>query len=118
MTDMEKDLEMQEGRGRLGPFAIGLCCGAVVGAAIALLYAPKPGVEMRRELADQTERLRQRANVQAERLRRRANELYTDASETFNQMVSRGREAIEVGRDAYRKTRPHNGPAHDMPPMS
>ncbi len=108
-------VDMDENTGGLGTFAIGLCCGAIVGAALALMYAPKSGVQMRQDITDRTERLRRRANEQADWMRRRANDLYSGASETFNQVVERGRGAIEVGREAYRKARPHDGPAHDMP---
>ena len=117
MSNMDMT-DMPSGKGSLGSFAAGLCCGAAIGAVLALIYAPKPGAQMRRDLADQTERLRHRANEQADRFRRRASEIYSGASGTVNEMVERGRGALEVGREAYRKTRPHNGPAHDMPPMA
>ncbi len=122
MKNMEmKNMDMTDmpsGKGSLGSFAAGLCCGAVIGAALALIYAPKPGAEMRRDLAEQSDRLRRRANEQADRFRRRASEIYSGASETVSEMVQRGRGALEVGREAYRETRPDNGPAHDMPPMA
>jgi gas vesicle protein len=34
----------------LAPFVIGVLTGGLVGAAFALLYAPKPGADMRRDL--------------------------------------------------------------------
>jgi gas vesicle protein len=34
----------------LAPFLIGVVTGGLVGAAFALLYAPKPGTDMRRDL--------------------------------------------------------------------
>ena len=110
--------DMPSGKGSLRSVATGLCCGAVIGAALALIYAPKPGADVRRDLAERSDRRRRRASEQADRFRRRASEIYSGASETVNEMVQRGRGALEVGREAYWKTRPHNGPAHDMPPMA
>jgi len=97
-----------------GTFMIGIICGACVGAAIGMMFAPKPGAEMRRQLADQGEWLRQQAAEQAEWLRQRAGDLYGGASQTVNDMMARGREAYSVGRDAFNKARPHNGHAGDM----
>ena len=66
----------------------------LAGAAVGVLFAPKSGQETRRQLAEQTERLRQTATEQADWLRQRANE------------------AIQVGKEAYNKTRP-NGTASE-----
>jgi gas vesicle protein len=99
-------------------FVIGLCCGAAIGAALALLYAPKRGVEMRQTLADRTQRLRRAAGDSASRVREQASHLYSGAAGTVNTIVERGRDALEVGKEAFRKTRPHDGPAGDMGPMA
>jgi gas vesicle protein len=85
--------EMSTGSGA-GTFVIGALCGVAVGAAIGMLFAPKSGRETRQQLAEQTERLRRTATEQADWLRQRASE------------------AIQVGKDAYNKTRP-NGNASE-----
>ena len=41
-----------------GLFLLGLMLGGAIGAAIGLLYAPHPGAESRRDLADWAEGLR------------------------------------------------------------
>ena len=97
-----------------GTFMMGILCGAAVGAAVGMLFAPKPGAEMRAQLADQTDWLRRQAAEQTEWLRRRAAEMYSGASETMNTMMARGREAYDVGREAFDRARPHNGHAGDM----
>jgi gas vesicle protein len=85
--------EMSAGSGA-NTFVIGALCGVAVGAAIGMLFAPKSGRETRQQLAEQTERLRRTASEQADWLRQRASE------------------AIQVGKEAYNKTRP-NGSASE-----
>jgi len=91
-ADMEDTRFTEGGRGG-GGFLIGLLCGAAVGATVGLLFAPKPGSELRRDLADG-----------AGRLRRRAEEAYGDAAEVIEDGVSRaqrfGEDVISRGRKA------------------
>jgi gas vesicle protein len=68
-------------------FVMGLLCGAALGAAIGLLFAPKPGSELRNQLADTTERFR-----------RKAGEAYNQASDTVEDLVEKGRTAVRRGR--------------------
>jgi len=100
----------QESGGGAGSFVFGMLCGAAIGAAVGLMFAPRAGVETRAQLANQTERLRRTAAEQGERLRQRAGDMYGTASETINDVVARGREALDVGREAFQKARP-NGSA-------
>ncbi len=37
-------------------FLAGLCAGAIVGTGVALLFAPRPGSELREQLADSASR--------------------------------------------------------------
>ena len=80
------------------------CLGLGIGAAVALLLAPKPGEEMREEL-------RARAGEGGEYLRQRGGELRHRAEG----ILERGRGvvdeqrghltvALEAGRQAYRET--------------
>jgi len=89
-------------------FIFGMLCGAAIGAAIGLMFAPRAGAETRAQLADQTERLRRNAMEQADRLRQRTGDMYGTASEAINDMVSRGREAVDVGREAFQRSRPND----------
>jgi hypothetical protein len=67
-----------------GSFLMGLLAGTVLGAGLGMLFAPKPGVELRSQLTEQTGRLRSTAN-----------DAYSQASEKVHQMVDRGREAYD-----------------------
>jgi gas vesicle protein len=77
-----------------GAFLIGFFAGAALGATLGLMLAPKPGSEFRKQLSDTTERWRQRAG-----------ETYEHASETVNDLMSKGREAAERGRQAFQSAR-------------
>src|SRR4029453_10333488 len=73
-----------------GGFLIGLLCGTALGAAIGLMFAPKAGTELRQRLYDSTEDIR-----------RKAYETYDQASEQVNTMVSKGRQDVHRGREAF-----------------
>jgi gas vesicle protein len=77
-----------------GGFLIGLLCGTALGAAIGMLFAPKAGSEVRQRLYDSTGDIR-----------RRATETYDQASEQVNNMVSKGRQAVDRGREAFETAR-------------
>ena len=70
-----------------GGFLIGLLCGTALGAAIGLMFAPKAGSEFRQRLYDSTGDIR-----------RKAYETYDQASEQVNNVVTKGRQAVERGR--------------------
>jgi gas vesicle protein len=97
----------QDSGSGIGTFMVGMLCGAAIGAAMGLMFAPKAGAEMRQQLADGTDRLRRRASEQADRLRQRATDAYSGAAQTINDVVARGREALDVGREAFQKARPN-----------
>ena len=73
LTDMNKDdilgaLGLQSKQsatswalGTLGLFGVGI----LVGAGMALLLAPKPGVDLRREIGDRIKQVREKTNAQS-----------------------------------------------------
>ena len=73
-----------------GGFLIGLLCGTALGAAIGLMFAPKAGSEFRQRLYESTGDIR-----------RKAYETYDQASEQVNNMVTKGRQAVDRGREAF-----------------
>ena len=64
-----------------GAFLTGVFAGAVVGAGLALWFAPKAGVEMQKDLTDS------------------AREIGKRVSKTVNEMSDRGREAFDRARE-------------------
>jgi gas vesicle protein len=77
-----------------GGFLIGLLCGTALGAAIGLMFAPRAGSEIRQTLYESTGDIR-----------RRAQDVYGQASEQVNNIVSKGRQAVDRGRDAFDNAR-------------
>ena len=70
-----------------GSFLMGLLAGTVLGAGLGMLFAPKPGNELRNQLGEQ-----------AGRLKTTANDTYQQATEKVSQIVERGREAYDRAR--------------------
>lgn len=69
-----KERERQEERRRWSVFFLGLVMGALAGAAIALLTAPKRGSEMRRELGARADEVRRELSVRADEIAAKARE--------------------------------------------
>jgi len=69
-------------------FIVGLTCGAIAGAAIALLYAPREGVETRRHL-----------RRSADRLSKRAQRLYRGASDAAADLAEGGADLLGQVKD-------------------
>ncbi len=70
-----------------GSFLMGLLAGTVLGAGLGMLFAPKPGAELRTKLTEQ-----------AGKLRTTAADGYQQATGKVTQMVDRGREAYDRAR--------------------
>jgi hypothetical protein len=79
-----------------GSFLMGLLAGTVLGAGLGMLFAPKAGSEVRRQLSEQANRLRSTATETYSQ----ASEKISQASDKVSQMVDRGREAYDRARGA------------------
>ena len=76
----------EEGTG--ASFALGLFAGAVIGAGVALLFAPKTGTETREILGEQYRGLANRVNEATETLRQQARERGQQISSQLSDRVS------------------------------
>lgn len=94
-------------RRRRSPLSGGLMLGALVGAAVGLLFAPKPGAETRRQLAARADDLRQRAEPALEKASgalREAAEASSPALQTAGRTLRSGAEqARERSRPAVER---------------
>lgn len=83
---------MGQDEGAGGAVLMAFVCGAITGAALALLWAPTSGEEARRILADKAR----------------------ESGEKGREFIDRQKEhlnaAVEKGREAYRQARSADGP--------
>ncbi|HEX7048616.1 MAG TPA: YtxH domain-containing protein [Longimicrobiales bacterium] len=92
---------VERGSGGLSSFFL----GALIGAGLALLYAPRPGEETRRQLRDRAQRLRETAEETTRQLREAVTGTLDDLREQVTDRVDTARRAVDVGRTAARRTR-------------
>ncbi len=86
-TSMAYEYDRFEREDGGGSFLMGLLAGTVLGAGLGMLFAPKPGAELRTKLSEQ-----------AGKLRTTATDGYQQATGKVTQMVDRGREAYDRAR--------------------
>ena len=76
--------------------ALGLITvGAIIGAGVALLLAPKTGEETREMLREKGAELARRAQERGEEVARRAQETMGEAGQRAQEYLGRGREMVE-----------------------
>lgn len=81
-------------------FLAGLGLGALVGAATALLLAPKPGVETRQDLAGAADDFRNKANKVVHDLSESSEELVKKSKELLESTKEKVQAAIDASKDA------------------
>lgn len=82
-------------------FIVGLGIGALVG----ILFAPKAGEEMRRDLTRKAEEGRDYAQRKARELRERAEDLIERSKEIMNREKNSLAAAVEAGKETYQRER-------------
>jgi gas vesicle protein len=91
--------DRNDAAGYLGWFFL----GGVIGAAAALLMAPKTGRETRELLAERGNEVAKRAQAMANDAQGRAGEWFDKSRELFEEQTQRLMTAFEAGRDAMRE---------------
>jgi gas vesicle protein len=91
--------ERHDAAGYLGWFLL----GGVLGAAAALLLAPKSGRETRELLAEHSGDVARRAQALATEAQDRAGEWIDKSRELFEEQTQRLMRAFEEGKDAMRE---------------
>jgi len=95
-----------------GMFLAGVLTGAAIGAAVALLFAPQSGEEMRHEIADAGMHLKDRVSSSYSSVADRTSSTVEEARSALGEWVSHTRqalddtrqrldEAVDAGRTAY-----------------
>jgi gas vesicle protein len=90
--------DRSDAAGYLGWFFL----GGVLGAAAALLMAPKTGRETREILAERGNEVAKRAQAMATDAQGRAGEWFDKSRELFEEQTQRLMTAFEAGKDAMR----------------
>jgi gas vesicle protein len=91
--------DRNDAAGYLGWFFL----GGVLGAAAALLMAPKTGRETRELLAERSNEVAKRAQAMANDAQGRAGEWFDKSRELFEEQTQRLMTAFEAGKDAMRE---------------
>ena len=86
----------------LGTVLIAFAAGALIGAGIALLYAPQSGEETRRLIAEK-----------AEDLKKQAMEKYEHSKEVLREKKEQLSAAYESGKEGYREAKGRTGKEHE-----
>ena len=85
----DKAFEDREGG---GGFVLGLLAGTVIGAGLGILFAPRAGSELRSQLSEQ-----------ADNIKNQASEGYRRASESAGQWAEKGRDVYNRASEAVAK---------------
>lgn len=97
----EDEVTVIEKHGGVGAFL----WGALIGAGAMLLYAPRSGVETRRELNDSLRRLRDTADAALSDLQESVNDTVREVRSNVESQVGATRSALDASRDAARGAR-------------
>ena len=91
----------RDGGSQVGSFVI----GALVGAGLALLFAPKSGVETQEELKEHARRLHGTAEERMREAQKQLEERLEVAREGVQERVESVKSALDAGREAAREAR-------------
>jgi len=81
-------------------FLAGLGIGALIGAATALMLAPKSGAETRQDLVNASDELKTKANKVVQELTESSEELVKKSKELIETTKEKVQTAIESGKQA------------------
>lgn len=93
---------------------VGFFTGGIVGAVIALLYAPKSGKELRDDIKRKSTELVDEAEEYLETAKKKANDLINEGKEKSNQLISDAKvKAQSLFKDAEKILSDAKGKASD-----
>lgn len=88
---------------RSGSGVVPFIWGALIGAAAALLMAPKSGAETQEELKERARRLRERAEEKAHELQEGLQEAFTEGRRQVEDKLDDARKTVSEGRTKAQK---------------
>lgn len=85
---MERERENGSSNGMVKGMLIGLLAGGVIGAGIALLYAPKPGRKLRSDIKEKADSLIEEGQEYIAAVQSKAGEIVDDAKKGLSQLFT------------------------------
>ena len=86
---------MAENNGTLRGFVAGLFTGGVIGASLALLYAPKSGKELRADLKEKADHLIDDADEYLQAAQAKAGQIVSEAKKRSDQLITDAKKKSE-----------------------
>lgn len=75
---------------------LGFLTGGIIGSVVALLYAPKPGKELRQDIKVKSEEYLGEAETYIEQARGRAQELINDGKEKSEKLIAEAKLKVDA----------------------
>ncbi len=91
---------MSENNGDFGAFLAGFVIGGLVGAATALILAPRSGEEMRAQISARSHHLRQAGEERFQRVRETAVTVATDYTHKVQEASAEAQERMRIVLDS------------------
>jgi gas vesicle protein len=79
---------MAQNNGMTNGLVLGLFVGGIVGAALALLYAPKTGKELRADIKEKADDLLEEAEGYKQLAKSKVSEIVSEAKQRSDQLIS------------------------------
>lgn len=95
---------MSTDKNRTVSFLQGMAIGGTIASAVSLLFAPKSGRRLRRDIRRESKKAYRQAEATLETAQERAEDLIDDTSERLDALRDKTEDMIEAGQD-----RIHNG---------
>jgi gas vesicle protein len=86
-----------------GSLLLAFFLGGLVGAGVALLLAPQPGVESRQKIKELAEDAKKKATEYAEKMKAEVTSTVEKGKEVFEEKKSLIATAVDAGKEAYQK---------------
>ena len=86
-----------------GSVLLSFLLGGVVGAGLALLFAPQSGRETRQKIKDLTDDVREKSAEYVNQAKEKATSLVEEGKGYYDEKKSILKSAVEAGKEAYEK---------------
>jgi gas vesicle protein len=93
----------EEGGYGSGSILLSFLLGGLVGAGVALLFAPRSGEETRRRIKELTEEVKDKAEGYVEQVKSKVTSTVEKGKDLFEEKKSIITTAVEAGKEAYER---------------